>query len=288
LRCYHRFWAPENFTADKRRKEAYAAVAIVLLVFLAVKILFGSENGQPNSPSQEKIGGSSDTNPGNAEGLDTVAVTTSTMTEASAVAADGFNEENSSIPNRADEAVFEEQRDAVLDSGFTQPQRQPQTELVLSKQELAQRLEAAKVRAERAKRISEQKQLAIANTVNSSDTEALSLLKVRLAQRIEQWRKAWQSGDGDAYLSFYSSEFQPAQGTSQQQWRAERRSRVVPDKNIVLEFSQFDVEFSDDNTRSVTEFNQRYVSNNYLEESRKELVLQMENRQWFIVSERNL
>ena len=60
----------------------------------------------------------------------------------------------------------------------------------------------------------------------------------------------------------------------------------MPGKNIEISLSEFEVEFSENNSTSLVRFKQRYESQNYLEDSRKEMVLRKQASQWYIVSER--
>ena len=116
--------------------------------------------------------------------------------------------------------------------------------------------------------------------------ERESLLKVTMARHMKQWRNAWQSGDIKAYLAHYSDQFVPTKNQTLEQWRAIRTERVHPQKKIQLELSEFQVDFSYDYQTISINFDQRYQSNSYVDNSRKRIVWVKEDESWKIASER--
>jgi len=117
--------------------------------------------------------------------------------------------------------------------------------------------------------------------------EQVSLLKVDINYMIEQWQEAWQTGDTDRYLSFYSDQFSPSSGLTLAAWRQQRQERVSTDNPITLELSEFEVVLAEDNKKATVSFDQIYQSSDFQEQSRKELVL-LKDEEWRIVAEREL
>lgn len=117
--------------------------------------------------------------------------------------------------------------------------------------------------------------------------EQASLLKVDINYMIEQWQDAWQSGDAERYLSFYSETFTPSGDLSRVEWRSQRQTRVSPANPIALSLSNFEVVLEDDNQKAMVSFDQLYESSKHQEQSRKELVL-VKDEEWQIIAEREL
>ncbi|MBX2846875.1 MAG: hypothetical protein KTR16_01035 [Acidiferrobacterales bacterium] len=115
--------------------------------------------------------------------------------------------------------------------------------------------------------------------------ELRSLLKVDINYMIEQWRQAWEAGDSETYLSFYSTQFIPSDKLSYEQWREQRKSMVVPSKKITLSLSNFDVMLDDLNKQSIVSFDQLYSASAYSDTSRKQLTL-IKDEEWQIVAEK--
>ncbi|WP_031386162.1 nuclear transport factor 2 family protein [Desulfonatronum thiodismutans] len=116
----------------------------------------------------------------------------------------------------------------------------------------------------------------------SPDTVKAGIIDVVL-----NWAKAWASQNVEAYLSFYSGNFQPERGLSLAQWREQRRTRVAAPPFINVTLSNIVVSNLDENAAQVR-FAQRYRSNVINDEVSKELQLRKEGGQWRIVRERLL
>lgn len=103
---------------------------------------------------------------------------------------------------------------------------------------------------------------------------------------IENWRRAWESGDTGDYLDFYASEFQ-GRGMGKSEWSAYKR-RV----NAAKKFMQIDVSdvsvfgYPDEADLVVVTFEQAYKSDNFNSTSRKRQYWRLgEDGRWRIVSE---
>ncbi|MEM7359021.1 MAG: hypothetical protein AAF431_07990 [Pseudomonadota bacterium] len=254
LRCYHRFWSAEPFTADKRRIWSWIILVGVIALLVVARISNRSVGDIAIEPS-----------------IQPQATTASEKAAAGAIS-----------PENLQPSV------QIADGAEGSATRQAPVNVPMTKLELEQRLQVAKANSDNVTRLAEQKQTALAAHTRDTPAEMQALLRTEISYRVEQWRKAWQAGDAETYLENYSRDFVPANSIPYAVWRSQRQARVVPEKNIVLVLSEFKVEFADNDTRSTVTFNQRYVSNNFWEDTRKELVLRKQTEQWYIISEREI
>lgn len=102
---------------------------------------------------------------------------------------------------------------------------------------------------------------------------------------LEQWRKAWESRDVDAYLAHYSRAFAPAKGRGLAVWQADRRRIIGKARDIRVTLADIKTRVDGD-TASVS-FRQSYSSRGYTDSMLKMLRLRREGDQWKIVSESN-
>ncbi|WP_028572376.1 L,D-transpeptidase Cds6 family protein [Desulfonatronum lacustre] len=112
-------------------------------------------------------------------------------------------------------------------------------------------------------------------------------VKAAITDVVLNWANAWASQNVEAYLSFYSGNFQPERGLSLAQWREQRRTRVAAPPFINVTLSNIVVTILDENAAQVR-FAQRYRSNVINDEVSKELQLRKEGGQWRITRERLL
>ena len=110
-------------------------------------------------------------------------------------------------------------------------------------------------------------------------------MKVEISYVLERWREAWSNGDVDTYLLAYSEDFVPANNLALAAWRSARRNRVTPEKKIILKMSDFNVTMTNGLNEAVIEFDQRYQSGSYIENSRKQLSLIKQDGDWLITKE---
>ena len=152
--------------------------------------------------------------------------------------------------------------------------KQYQQRLLLAKQEATLAEQSSRARVEQLQRV-----------LLPADDELESLAKVEVGYVVERWREAWSKGDIDRYLSSYSAAFTPSNHLTLDAWRAHRRSRVKPQKKIVLGLSDFDIAVLNQLNAAVIEFTQHYQSGSYIETSRKRLSLAKQQGAWKIISE---
>ena len=101
---------------------------------------------------------------------------------------------------------------------------------------------------------------------------------------VNSWAKAWSGKDVGTYLSYYSSDFQPASGQSHKSWAEERRVRIEGKGSINVKIESPKVTV-DGNTATV-KFRQQYVSNQLRSNGPKTLVLSKQSGKWQIKQER--
>jgi len=280
LHCYHRFWQPEKFFADKRRTWSWTLLVVALLLLILLNRQVGDDyTGRSMDRSYNDPQFNTDLLLGNQSGV---------------IADNGARKNTEQTrppinpPKQIEKAPSqEEQREIIKNVDFSQPKAEPVIDQPVSAEELRRRLAEAKVKAETAARINQKKQVDLVEQLKVDDDEMRSLLKIDINFFIEQWRQAWQEGDSERYLNYYSGEFVPINGLTIEMWRELRRKRVTPSKNIKLSLSNFSVAFDQDNQRSVVTFDQFYQSGSFRDESRKQLTLTKE-KEWKIISEREI
>lgn len=266
LRCYHRFWKAEPFFANTTRVWTWM-ILLLGLIFLLFTKLSPTENQALINDAEQPV-------------------------QTSIVSLDSDNQQTTEqqVKSKVQPINAESDGDVnVAQNGFGESrvrevtQRdQPQT---LSPEQLEQQIAVAKQQAEQAKRDNEARQRRLKKSLSSAEDELQSLLKLDISYEIDQWKRAWEAGDSERYLSFYSRSFIPANGVSNKVWQARRRKRVTPAKKVTLNLSDYQVTFSNKNTQSTVTFNQDYLSDNYSDMIRKRLVLRKEWQRWKIISE---
>ena len=283
LRCYHRFWHREKFFADKRRLSSWIYVIAGLALILLLKTQF---QGAPSEPSLQQAQFSQADDPPNIAPTASSGQRQANVFKRGPASPQTDNAESQLQP--AVDLTDDAKRDLIENLDFSKPQSIDQRLPAVSSDELKRRLVEAKIKAQATEIASQQKLASLDSAVRVQPAEQLSLLKLDINHRIEQWRKAWEAGDGQQYLEFYAEKFIPGKSITRQLWRQQRLNRVVPGRNIQLTLSAFEVEFSNDNAQAKVTFDQLYQSNNFIENSRKELMLGKQGDQWLIVSEREL
>lgn len=113
-------------------------------------------------------------------------------------------------------------------------------------------------------------------------TEDVDIDKVKGA--IIAWSEAWSNQDADAYLDAYSTDFKPQTPSSLAAWKKTRRDRLKSPKYIKINISNMDTTILSPTVVSV-KFKQSYKSDRFAENSRKLLLLKLEQDLWHIVLE---
>lgn len=269
LQCYHRFWVSEKMFANPDRVWTLAIVGalLVLLMFKAFDVFTAPEQVIRVSVVVPELNQS------------TADDGSSPQSDASASVASSINMPQNQAQNQAQKDALASAR-ALPNREFTQAREES-----LTPEQLSRRLLLAKQQADAAAQLSQARVEQLDKVLLPADDEIESLVKIEVGYMVERWRNAWSSGDLNNYLLSYSSGFKPADETPFEQWQATRKSRVTPEKNITVELNDFDLVLLEQRSSAVIEFDQRYQSGNYVENSRKRLRLVKEQGSWKIIAE---
>jgi len=102
---------------------------------------------------------------------------------------------------------------------------------------------------------------------------------------IQAWARAWSDQSVDEYLSFYSSAFEPPDGLTREDWKAQRRERLSRPERIDVRLALAGLRWIDDGRLEAT-FLQSYTSNLMADIVVKRLELVRSEGSWKIVAER--
>ncbi len=111
--------------------------------------------------------------------------------------------------------------------------------------------------------------------------------KANVASTVRHWARAWENQDSESYLSFYHSGFLPDDGSSNAQWRDQRRNRISSPLYIRIALSEVAIEMIDEAMAEVR-FVQLYRSDLFQDRSRKHMKLVREESGWKIHEEHEL
>lgn len=275
LHCYHRFWKFEGMTASR-----WLVWLVLMMLVIGALYLVNPFNGRikPNDVASNSTQNSQANTLINVDS----ASAHSQQVEPQLV-------QDQPIPRRA---LASPELDVQQTGGVpsTEPRTQHADDLnsiqsSLSSAAKDDQLRIARLQAEAAASASEQKQAELQSELVADQAERESLEKAEISYRIDQWRNAWEIGEINRYLDFYSTRFVPSDGVSRENWAAQRQQRVSPNRKIKVVLSNFVVSFSDDRTHGIVLFDQFYQANQYSDVTRKELVFTKEQQEWKIVSE---
>jgi len=104
---------------------------------------------------------------------------------------------------------------------------------------------------------------------------------------LQGWASAWSAQEVDLYFSFYASEFKPGKGISRSHWQKQRSIRLRRPSWVKVVINDFKVQPTEQGLARVR-FLQHYQSDNYRDETRKEILLKPSAEGWRILSERSL
>ena len=106
---------------------------------------------------------------------------------------------------------------------------------------------------------------------NAEQEERMALLRIAVAQALEKWRAAWQSGDIETYLNAYVQDYSPSSDVTNTAWRAQRKYRVTRNLPRQIKLSNFDTQCDLERTQCVVEFDQVFEAPEFSDASRKRL-----------------
>ena len=120
------------------------------------------------------------------------------------------------------------------------------------------------------------------------DSAINAALDGEITSRLHEYLNAWKTGDVSIYLGFYTPGHSPIDSLDYEDWLAQRRVRVRPDKDIELRIT--DLRIRHETNRQVTaEFTQDYRSIYYRDSSRKKLTwIQNDAGSWTIQHEESV
>ncbi|PRC91887.1 nuclear transport factor 2 family protein [Solimicrobium silvestre] len=101
---------------------------------------------------------------------------------------------------------------------------------------------------------------------------------------VDAWAAAWSDKNTNAYLAFYSKDFQLPKGSTRKTWAEDRRVRIEGKGHISVKIDAPKVAING-NTATV-KFRQIYNSDQLKADSRKTLVLNKQDGKWQIAQER--
>ncbi|MCW8957001.1 MAG: tetratricopeptide repeat protein [Gammaproteobacteria bacterium] len=118
-------------------------------------------------------------------------------------------------------------------------------------------------------------------------TDPVADITSLIHQQLNQWSSAWSESNVDAYLACYSPRFKPFErDMDYQQWRYQRRLRLKSSQDVKISLDDIKVFVDPKGDSALVEFVQLYRSANYTDKVIKQLLLNHDNKQWLIISER--
>ena len=113
------------------------------------------------------------------------------------------------------------------------------------------------------------------------------MIRQDVKETVRRWADSWSRQDLEEYFSFYSSDYRPELGRSQEEWRKIRTVRVTRPKWIKLDVEDFQLRRISEN-RIQVKLKQSYRSDFYQDKILKSINLIKEDGQWRILMERSL
>lgn len=101
---------------------------------------------------------------------------------------------------------------------------------------------------------------------------------------LQDWIGAWAKKNVDAYLAFYSPQFQPAEGVKRETWVKQRTQRLTKPGTIELTIDKLNVRLTGAD-EAMSEFRQTYRSDAYQDVVNKTLHWRREAGRWVITQE---
>ena len=99
------------------------------------------------------------------------------------------------------------------------------------------------------------------------------------------WAQAWSSKDMPAYYRFYADDFDPRNGQTTAQWRAERKRRIGDRSGAIsVEVDNLDIRLTGDDTATAV-FRQQYRSSTFKGDTTKSLIFVRRDGRWRIQQE---
>ena len=106
----------------------------------------------------------------------------------------------------------------------------------------------------------------------------------KVADLTRQWARVWAAKDFDAYVAFYSENFEPQQHPTRDDWMEYRKPRVVRPGRVIIEITDLKVRPLSDGYLEVR-FRQRYDAPNLKTNASRFLIWAREESGWKIIRE---
>lgn len=104
---------------------------------------------------------------------------------------------------------------------------------------------------------------------------------------VTSWTQSWQTKDMDSFLAHYHRDFSTPYADSVAQWREQRRQNIATVRDLNLSFDRLESRGGSAAVQTLR-FWLRYRSATYADDTHKEFILQLQDGEWRIRSERNL
>ncbi|BFM08741.1 L,D-transpeptidase Cds6 family protein [Halioxenophilus aromaticivorans] len=258
LNCYHRYWWFESFFSDRTRVRTWVLLLCALMLYLVLKVVLA-------------LLASPTTDPATFAKAPAASVTMVATPSESTIG--GKIVRTPATQPASDQAAIA----AVAATGESD-----------ATEEQTQNTDTNSSPAANAEQVESSRAGSATSPLDDAEAEAeeLRFSKSRVAETLEKWRMAWESGDAEYYLTFYAPFFNPDIGTSRETWRKQRLERVTPQKQIRLQLEDVNLEVARNNDVGFATFTQHYSSRNFQEQMRKQLRFVKVGSKWLIVSER--
>lgn len=123
------------------------------------------------------------------------------------------------------------------------------------------------------------------NNVKLVTDQEVSKQNQIIASTIKQWAENWSSKNFEAYRGFYETGFK-GRFLSHQEWLNDRKNKILKAEFIHVSVTDLKIRWSGELAKAT--FKQKYRSNNYQDETLKELTLKSAGDRWIIVTEKAL
>jgi hypothetical protein len=125
----------------------------------------------------------------------------------------------------------------------------------------------------------------ISDNVDWIDPKELADQRGELSQRIENWRRDWESVNTDKYLQHYSRNFR-APGQNFHSWEDQKRQVNASKTWVKIKLSNISIfSYPGDDKLVVVTFDQDYSSNNLKNQMKKRQYWKFDSNEWKIIYE---
>ena len=109
----------------------------------------------------------------------------------------------------------------------------------------------------------------------------------QITNLLNNWANSWSNGNVKTYINFYSKDFSPA-NNSRKQWEENRTKLINPERKIKITISDVKIKIITKNQVIRSQFKQKFSSNYFTKNSKKQLIWKNINGNWVISSEKTI